>query len=150
LVRTFDKNFVDFTSHRVTCLSLLRNNFESLFQTLLTLFTNCFAFAFYINPFVLSCICYLGFFAKLFDEWSPGCFGPETNIFSIIYFCFLHSQGGRLYNDNAIGQVLCVELWLPNGFTPYVLIANRMLHMSLSNHIMWLLMLPHCAASAGA
>jgi hypothetical protein len=60
----------------------------------------------------------------------------------------LHSQGGRLYNDNTTGQVLCVELWLPNGFTPSVLIANRMLFAS-SDHGKWVLMLPHCAASAG-
>jgi hypothetical protein len=44
--------------------------------------------------------------------------------------------------------VLCVELWLSNGFTPSVLIANRMLLTSFSNHIKWLLMLPHCPASA--
>jgi hypothetical protein len=44
LIRSFDKRFCwqDFTSHKVTCLSLLRNNMESLFQTLLTLFTNSF------------------------------------------------------------------------------------------------------------
>jgi hypothetical protein len=43
---------------------------------------------------------------------------------SIIYFYLLHSQIGRLYNDNTTGQVLCVELWLPNGFTPSMLIKT--------------------------
>jgi hypothetical protein len=61
----------------------------------------------------------------------------------------LHSQGGRLYNDSTTGQVLCVELWLLNGFMLSVLIANCMLLASSSNHGKWLLMLPHCAASAG-
>jgi hypothetical protein len=53
-----------------------------------------------------------------------------------------------LYNDSTTGQVLCVELWLLNEFTPSVLIANRML-LASSNHGKWVLMLPHCAASAG-
>src|SRR6187551_3972422 len=64
---------------------------------------------------------------------SPGCFGPETKIDNIRYFCFLHSQGGRFSTDSTTGQVLCVELWLPNGFTPSVLIANRMFLQSLAN-----------------
>jgi hypothetical protein len=38
------------------------------FANIAALFTNSFAFAFCINPFVLSCIGYLGFFTKLFDE----------------------------------------------------------------------------------
>jgi hypothetical protein len=54
-----------------------------------------------------------------------------------------------LYNDNTIGQMLCVELWLPNRFMPSVLIANHML-LASSNHGKWVLMLPHCAASRGA
>jgi hypothetical protein len=80
-------------------------------------------------------------------QYGWGCFGPETNIVGIIYFCFLHSQGGRLYNDSTISQVLWVELWLQNGFMPSMLIENRML-LASSNHGKWVLMLPHCAASA--
>jgi hypothetical protein len=53
-----------------------------------------------------------------------------------------------LYNDNTTCQVLGVELWLLNGFTTSVLIANYMLLVS-SNYGKWVLMLPHCAASAG-
>ncbi|PUZ75562.1 hypothetical protein GQ55_1G185000 [Panicum hallii var. hallii] len=55
-----------------------------------------------------------------------------------MYFRFLHSQGGRLHIDSTTGQVLCVELWLPNGFL-----------QSSANHLKWESMLPHCAASAG-
>jgi hypothetical protein len=44
-------------------------------------------------------LCHLSSEAKKRQQ-SPGCFGPEINIVSIIYFCFLHSQGGRLYNDS--------------------------------------------------
>ena len=80
---------------------------------------------------------------------SPGCFGPETKIDNIKYFHFLHSQGGRFNTERTTGQVLCVELWLPNGFTPSVLIANRMFLQSSSTQGKWASMLPHCAASAG-
>jgi hypothetical protein len=66
------------------------------------------------------------------------------------YFCFLHSQGGRLYNNSTTGQVLCVELWLPNGFMPSVLIANHMLFASSPNHGKWLLMLPILLHMRGA
>ncbi|KAG2570890.1 hypothetical protein PVAP13_7KG037858 [Panicum virgatum] len=71
-----------------------------------------------------------------------------TKIDKIKYFHFLHSQGGRFNTERTTGQVLCVELWLPNGFTPSVLIENRMFLQSSSNQGKWASMLPHCAASA--
>ncbi|PUZ44394.1 hypothetical protein GQ55_8G086400 [Panicum hallii var. hallii] len=66
-----------------------------------------------------------------------------------MYFRFLHSQGGRLHIGSTTGQVLCFELWLPNGLTPSVLIANRRFLQSSANHLKWKSILPHCAASAG-
>ena len=80
---------------------------------------------------------------------SQGCFGPETKIDNIKYFRFLHNQGGRFNTERTTDQVLCIELWLPNGFTPSVLIANRMFLQSSSNQGKWASMLPHYAASAG-
>ena len=72
-----------------------------------------------------------------------------TKIDNIKYFRFLHSQGGRFNTEMTSGQVLCVELWLPNGFTLSVLIANRMFLQSSSNQGKWASILPHCVASAG-
>jgi hypothetical protein len=69
-------------------------------------------------------------------------YGPQVALARRpILSAFLHSYGGRLYNDSTTGQVLCVELWLPNGFTPSVLIANHML-LASSNHVKWVSMLP--------
>src|SRR3954466_16182437 len=63
----------------------------------------------------------------------PGCFGPSISILMWMYFLFMHNQGGRLYIHTNTGQVLCVLLWLPNGFTPSVLAPSTMFLGSFPN-----------------
>src|ERR1043165_3301442 len=54
----------------------------------------------------------------------PGCFGPSISTLMCMYFLFMHSQGEMLYMHTNTGQVLCVLLWLPKGFSPSVLATN--------------------------
>src|ERR1043165_7169528 len=53
----------------------------------------------------------------------PGCFGPSIS--THVHVLPLHAlPGGMLYMHTNTGQVLCVLLWLPKGFTPSVLATN--------------------------
>ena len=44
---------------------------------------------------------------------SPGCFGPETNVDSMIYLHLLQSHGERFMIDNRTGHMLCEVLIFP-------------------------------------
>ena len=56
----------------------------------------------------------------------PGCFVPWISTCIIMYFCFRHSQEGRLNIQRVTGHVLWLLPHSPNRFIPFVLKPNLM------------------------
>src|SRR6266498_1894202 len=61
-----------------------------------------------------------------------GCLGPWISTSIIMYFCFMHNQGGRLYIHRVTCQVLWLLLMSPKGFIPSILSPNLMFLTSFS------------------
>jgi hypothetical protein len=78
----------------------------------------------------------------------PGCCGPDISPDIIIYFYFLHNQGGRFKIISTIGHVLCVLLF-KKGFNPSVPTAILIFLRSMANSRFYESMFHHCVASAG-